>query len=500
MPLLKMKSSIMFIVFSIVALMISLLISPIGDSILNLAYVGSGFTSLTVCSGYFVSTRDVKTIYEHELDGISAMLFHFEIDKLRKSVVAYPKYIGYPKVFSIYVDSKVGCRRVDNIDTLTIQNDTAAESFATITKLDDEFLQSFINFEFTDIALVQNQSRAIVVLQHGKVVAEGYQTKLGIHEGTPLLGWSMTKSLHSILVGVAMQKGMLNLSTPAKLFDFSDDQKNAIIKRNNGKLITIGDMLNMIDFIEFDENYEIHGSCPAMLFRSFDAAKYAATISVRSILDNALHDAHISKDYSYDWYYSSGVSNILAKELRSYFASDQDYWSFPLDSLFTPLGISSFTIQTDPSGTFVASSFSYGSARSWALLGQLLLQKGKWNGVQLIPESFVEFIQIPHPYSGGHYGGGFWLNPARVDVKTYNYLDHDHPKKVFQSWMTKCLPSDAFLMSGYDGQYVLVVPSLDTVIVRLGFTHDSKPNAWNKSDFFCTITNHIALTDNIHWK
>ena len=160
---------------------------------------------------------------------------------------------------------------------------------------------------------------------------------------------------------------------------------------------------------------------------------------------------------------------MLAKEFRSLFDSDEEYWRFPQEALFAPMGIE-FVMETDTSGTFLASSLGYATAQDWAKLGQLLLNKGNWNNVQIVSEDFVQWVLTPHPHSGGLYGGSIWLNPSGVSVEQAEDLQHSHAMRSKFRWMTKVLPPDAFLFSGFQEQMVLGIPSLNIVIARIGFT------------------------------
>jgi hypothetical protein len=164
----------------------------------------------------------------------------------------------------------------------------------------------------------------------------------------------MTKSLHAVIIGAAIQQGLFDLNTQAKLEDFTIEQKNEILLKNNGKAITIGDLIQMYDIIPFEEFYGVYGTVPHMLFVAQDAGLFAAEASktsTRPVNNNAANDKEFSMNI--DWYYSSGVSNILAKEFRSYFNSDEEYINFPNKYLFEPCGIKNFIIGVDPSGMHV---------------------------------------------------------------------------------------------------------------------------------------------------
>jgi CubicO group peptidase (beta-lactamase class C family) len=106
-------------------------------------------------------------------------------------------------------------------------------------------------------------------------------------------------------------------------------------------------------------------------------------------------------------------------------------------------------LETDPSGTFVGSSFGYATARDWARFGLLYLNDGIWNGDRILPEGWVEHGTTPTPDSEQGYGAHWWLN---------------------RGGRLAALPADEYQADGFDGQRVMVVPSRNTVIVRLGQT------------------------------
>jgi CubicO group peptidase (beta-lactamase class C family) len=103
----------------------------------------------------------------------------------------------------------------------------------------------------------------------------------------------------------------------------------------------------------------------------------------------------------------------------------------------------------DRFGHYVLSSQVYTNARDLGRFGLLYLNRGKWNGEQVLPETWVDFVRTPAPATRGRgqeYGGHWWLVPdSRAD-----------------------LPQDAYSTNGARGQYTVVVPSYDLVVVRRG--------------------------------
>jgi CubicO group peptidase (beta-lactamase class C family) len=133
----------------------------------------------------------------------------------------------------------------------------------------------------------------------------------------------------------------------------------------------------------------------------------------------------------------------------------------------------SLVIEPDPSGTLVGSSFAWATARDWARFGLLYLNDGYWLGQRLLPEGWVEYTTTPAKAAPrGEYGAQFWLNagqPGNPENRTFPDA-----------------PPDMFYMSGYEDQYVFIIPSENLVVVRLGLTSDNYP------DYNSVIKNIIA--------
>ena len=108
-------------------------------------------------------------------------------------------------------------------------------------------------------------------------------------------------------------------------------------------------------------------------------------------------------------------------------------------------------IETDMAGNFVGSSYGWATARDWAKLGQLYLNKGNWNGEQIFDESWAKYVATPTQTSNGDYGAHFLLNAGN------RYPD---------------APKDLYSCNGYQGQMVYIIPSLNLVIVRMGIKED----------------------------
>jgi hypothetical protein len=164
------------------------------------------------------------------------------------------------------------------------------------------------------------------------------------------------------------------------------------------------------------------------------------------------------------WQYSSGTTNILSGFLRQTLG-DQAYHRFPREALFKPLGMDRTIIEADASGTFVGSSFMYATAREWARFGLLYLQEGIWEGERILPEGWVQYTKRPAPSDPeASYGAHFWLRIPEEFRGAEN-----------------ALPNDVYHAIGHEGQFITIIPSHETVVVRLGKTR--YPQSWQHDVF-----------------
>jgi CubicO group peptidase (beta-lactamase class C family) len=293
----------------------------------------------------------------------------------------------------------------------------------------------------------------VVIVYDGRIIAERYAP--GITQDTALLGWSMTKSVTNALVGILVKEGKLSLKAPAPVPEWQSpgDPRGAI---------TLDQLMRMSSGLKFQEEYTVNprADVPRMLFAEFDTAAYAANKPLAVPPDSR-------------WEYSSGTTNIISRIVRQTVGgTDSNYFAFPHRVLFDKIGIFSAVIEPDPSGTFVGSSFMYATTRDWARFGLFCLQDGVWNGERILPEGWMAYSTTPTPMAPqGEYGAHFWLNAGKAG----NSKDR---------WMPK-VPTDMYTLSGFEEQYVTMVPSEKLVIVRLGLSLPD--NAWDQEQFIADI-------------
>jgi CubicO group peptidase (beta-lactamase class C family) len=286
---------------------------------------------------------------------------------------------------------------------------------------------------------------AFVATWRGRIIAERYGD--GITARTPLESWSMGKSLTATLLGVLIEQGAYALTQPAPIPEW----KGAGDPRAR---IRIADLLNMSSGLRIrapqDPDYDPKGPYTDHLYLYTgpgDAFRYAATRPLQ------WPPGTVGRYHNTDPVLTNYLIR-LAVEKRG-----DEYLSFPQRALFDRIGIRSAVMETDASGNFLTQGYELMSARDWARLGNLYLQDGVWNGERVLPEGFVTFVRTLAPAwkADGRpiYGGFFWLNGDRAFP----------------------VPPDAYYMAGAGGQYTMIVPSHDLVVVRLGHSRGSEPGS-----------------------
>jgi CubicO group peptidase (beta-lactamase class C family) len=290
-----------------------------------------------------------------------------------------------------------------------------------------------LNRLLADDALAGPGIRAIVVVDHGRIVAERYGA--GFSATTPLLGWSMAKSVVAGLVGVLVKEGRLALDQPAG-WSAADG--------GGREHIRIADLLAMSSGLRFNEGYGVVSDVTRMLYLQPDTAGFARGQPL----------LHPPGEF---WSYSSGTANILSRIVQD--AAGRLGAAVAAEKLFKPLGMTTAVIETDEYGTLVGSSYMYATARDWARYGLFLQQGGVWHGQEILPRGYVAMMATPVAASGGEYGHGLVWLWGSDGITAGKDPDADFG-----------IPTDTFWMKGHDSQSIAIIPSRQLVVVRLGLT------------------------------
>ncbi|TFG74034.1 MAG: class C beta-lactamase-related serine hydrolase [Flavobacteriales bacterium] len=291
--------------------------------------------------------------------------------------------------------------------------------------VDFRHLEEAMDLAFSNPAI--QKTRTVLVAYKNHIIAERYGD--GFNENTPVLGWSMTKSVLATLYGILQYQGKININERAEVESWQNDER---------KNITLNHLLRMQSGLAWDEDYTSISDVTKMLFLSDNMSLAQA------------QNESIAPPTEI-WNYSSGTTNLLSGLLRNTLSDQQAYLNFPYHELIDKIGMTSMLIETDASGNFVGSSYGWASTRDWAKFGLLYLNHGRWNGEQLFDPEWPAYVSRPTPHSQGTYGAHFWLNAEG------KYPD---------------VPRDLYSANGYQGQYVFIIPSKDLVVVRTGLAEE----------------------------
>jgi len=413
----------------------------------------TGYAAKNLASGVFVSKRTQESVENTDLN--------FSFIKFTKNTIDYEKKevtsrFLWAKSKAIYIEG-FGCTLVRGVDEATIRNrpyrivplpainpdsvpwpvgDKLADSIPTGVNL--EKLNSALAEAFND-SVGTKGTFAVAVAYKNQLISEKFRD--GFSSKNRFLSWSMAKSFTHALVGIMVKKGLMNVDEKVDITEWRKD------KRAN---ITLDNLMHMNSGLEWNENYGNLSDVTLMLHKSSDMAGFTYKKPLLARPDSL-------------WLYNSGATNIVSAMIRKKIGNDAEYYAFPRRELFNQIGMRSAIFETDASGTFVGSSYIYATMRDYVRFGLLYLNKGNWLGKQVLPEGWTDSAMKPANGSGGKYGSFFWLNQSG-----------DYPG----------VPKDLFMCRGHDGQFIYIIPSLQLVVVRTGF---SKKEDFNYPRFLAEI-------------
>ncbi len=398
----------------------------------------SGYTAKNMASAVFVAGRTEKSVREndHRAGLISLASEHLEPQRrsatstvfgMQEREAFYREGLGAVllPVDAELPDSNLAPRRDRVPSPLPYPLGHAKPKDTLFPEVDYDQLKRGVAQAFSNPDV--QRTRTVAVLYKNHLVAERYTEGFG--PDTPVLGWSMTKSVLATLYGIMQYQGRLQVTEKPNLPQWEGDARGDI---------TYNDLLRMQSGLAWEEDYGGISDVTRMLFLSSDMSKPAA-------------EKELLGPPGSIWYYSSGTSNLLSGLLRTHFERDQEYLDFPYRELIDRIGMHSMLLETDLAGNFVGSSYGWASTRDWGRFGLLYLNRGKWGESQLFDPSWAAYVASPTAGSENGYGAHFWLNAGG------KYPD---------------APRDMYMANGFEGQHVFIIPSKQLVVVRTGLAED----------------------------
>ena len=421
--------------------------------------VRRGQQAIFMCNGLFTSNRSLEQVFEQELAFFREPIGtseggDYEVNWDRRAVA-----IGAPgavPVMRAAFREGIGCvilppdqslEDIDRLPELTLPyppGDPAQipwpdgdliESTGLPANVDEEKLLAASNWAF-DRESPEQVTLSLVVVYNGQIIHERYAP--GFDVTTRTRTWSTAKSIASTLIGMLVDEGRLALDEPLG-FDWYPNARSPETDPRNE--ITLRHVLNMSSGLETVDNRGLEYAIGSGM------SYWAGASSVVGARSRAL----IREPGTY-WDYENYDTLLGVYAMKLALGGEKAYAEFPRKALLDKIGMRNTLVSTDRFGDFVMSSQIYTNARDLARFGLLYLGHGIWNGERLLSEEWIDFVRTPAPATksiGSIYGGQWWLVPeGRDDV-----------------------PKDAYSTSGNRGQFSIIVPSRDMVIVRRGLDY-----------------------------
>jgi CubicO group peptidase (beta-lactamase class C family) len=411
--------------------------------------VATGYVAHNICSKTFVSRFDPQTVFAEtiERDGIRRLrlLLRYHLDRAAKIVDAsvaglFESRAAFHEGFGcvMLLSSEQPYLLRSDIEALkTPKAPPLLPEIAgpKVVEPADPALKAALDHAFEENeAPPFRRTKAVVVLRDGIIIAERYAD--GVTIDTPLLGFSMTKSVINALIGIMTQQGLVSPSIPAPIPEWhsSSDPRH---------VIEVEHLLRMTTGLALDETNSGFDASSQMLYLHDDMAGFAV-------------NAPLIAPPGMRWAYSSPTTQLLARIIRDAVGGPEQTLAYAWRELFNPLGMRDVTLEFDGTGTLQASTYMFASARDWARFGLLFLNDGVLAGKRILHEDWVDFSAAATLDTD--YGAGFWTNRS----------EHQHAKARVRLG----IPRDAFFASGDLGQRVVIIPSQQMVVVRLSDSSD----------------------------
>ena len=269
-----------------------------------------------------------------------------------------------------------------------------------------------------------SETTAILIVQNGRIVTERYRPDFDMHMSQRT--WSVAKSLAATVIGAAVQQGLVRIDEPAPVPEWrrAGDPRQAI---------TFDHLLRMASGLHSDYP---GNRTDTLYFGGMSVSEQAASWPVVAPPNTRFR-------------YSNNDIVLAIRGLQHRLGDGDESRLFPFRALLWKIGMTRTVPETDWQGHFILSSQVWTTARDLARLGLLYLNDGLWNGERILPAGWGDYVRRhgpAQPASGDGYGAGWWTFTAEDG-----------------------LPADAYSANGNRGQYLVVIPSRQLVIVRRGF-------------------------------
>ncbi|MEC8633962.1 MAG: serine hydrolase [Pseudomonadota bacterium] len=428
------------------------------------AKIGVGYSAKQLCSGVFISHLPSDFVVEKDI--IPRLKTVAGMDRFAKVAVGETSAtvsILTATATASYRD-RYGCtlhaEETANAETLEQERVERSAAIETV-KSTNPIVESAIDALFEELPGGGRNTLAVLVMQSGEIVSERYASPVGPR--TRLQGWSMNKSLMASLVGIQVERGAIGLSMLVKerLLDLGTP---APVVSDVDEALSLEHLITMASGLDFDERYLPGDDVTEMLYGGVPMWQVPLAQGHRVAPGQ-------------EFVYSSGDTNLVSYLWQASLEGEA-YVDWIDREVNQRLGLDNPLLEPDISGVQVGSSFAYLTARDWAKYGQWWLDA--WHGRDPVLSSDWQQLAASPSATADFYGLSFWLNTHF----------RDYPG----------LPESTFHAGGNSGQFVIVVPEAELVIVRLGLTLDESAVALAEplGDIYAELVKPETLAINIH--
>lgn len=449
----------------------------------TIAAYAAGYQANFTCSAVFNANKATAAIAEHELTGIyplvqdqvtaSVAADNVEINR-EQAYVAVPYRDDMPPRYSLWrprlgcVDLPVGASLADaeqvpggtafadGWQAPTADNGEPWQQRAEVNaKSANAALEQVIQQAFSTHYGAGARTSAVLIATPSDILLERYID--GFSPITSQRTWSVAKSIGASVVGVAVARGLLDVKAPAAL----DNWSQPLDPRRH---ITTEQLLHMASGL--DSNAA--GNRTDRLYMGGGAVANTATQTALEVIPGSR------------WKYANNDTLLALRAVRERFDHVEDYLAFPFEALLDKIGMQHTFLETDWQGDFILSSQVWTTSRDLARLGVLHLQNGRWNNEQILPQDWLAYVSRPAP-----------VQPPRQ-----NRAGEPTPGYGAQWWLFDAqfagIPADTIAARGNRGQFLLVIPSLDLVVVRRGYDMAGQPG-FNDAAFIRDVVAALAI-------
>lgn len=430
----------------------------------NREMIRNGVQAVLQCNGLFTSHRTLEQVFDQELAYLRPQRFggivgdasggDYSIDKQRRMVTVGEAGSATP--ISAVFREGMGCVVMgpaqqpgdiaslpqlslpypdfDPVETSWPNGDRVSIA-EQVPGVDHDALQAASDWAFVRDTPEQD-TLSLIVVHKGEIVHERYAE--GVDHTTRTRAWSTAKSIAVTLIGMLVDAGKLKLDAPLAI-DWEPELASP--EADPRRAITLRHVLNMSSGLYPVDSF-------SMEYATGSGLSYWAGASSAS----GMRDRGLVREPGTYWDYENYDTLLAVFAMKQALETPSAYLQFPRTALFDKIGMRNTLVGMDRFSDFIFSSQVYTNARDLARFGLLYQQGGVWDGERLLSVDWIDFVRTPAPATrdrGNFYGGQWWLVPDDVtDV-----------------------PGDAYSTAGNRGQYVIVVPSHELVIVRRGLDY-----------------------------